>query len=132
MTSSLQDSGVSAFAADRHISAMTERTAKVSLPSITARPTAAEKARFRALAMRAGMSESALALVAIRSLLDPDGTSPPTASIAMERWSATIRSAVTTIRFAGLRPHQRSGLLSPQKGGPGGYRRTGETTHVVD
>lgn len=85
---------MSAFAADRHISVMTERTARASLPSITARPTAAEKARFRALAMRAGISESALALVAIRSLLDPDGTSPPTLSIAMERLAATDRITI--------------------------------------
>jgi hypothetical protein len=94
LTRSLQDSGVSAFAADRNISAMTEQTAKAALPSITARPTAAEKARFRALAMRAGLSESALALVAIRSLLDQNGTSPPTASIATERLAATDRITI--------------------------------------
>lgn len=85
---------MSAFAADRHISAMSEQSAKAALPSITARPTAAEKARFRALAMRAGMSESALALVAIRRLLDPDGKSPPTTSIAMERLAATDRITI--------------------------------------
>jgi hypothetical protein len=89
---------VSAFAADRHISDMIERTAKPSLPSITARPSAAEKARFRELAMRAGMSESALALVAIRTLLDPDGKPPQTTTTALERLAATDR---VTIR---LRP----------------------------
>src|SRR6266513_4392068 len=47
-----------------------------SLPSITARPLPVEKARFAQLAERAGMSESALALVAIRSLMDPDGKMP--------------------------------------------------------
>jgi hypothetical protein len=51
--------------------------ATVSLPSITARPSPAEKARFAQLAERAGMSESALALVAIRTLMDPDGKTPP-------------------------------------------------------
>jgi hypothetical protein len=40
------------------------------LPSITARPTRAEKERFATLAASRGMSESALALIAIRSLLD--------------------------------------------------------------
>ncbi len=42
------------------------------LPSITARPSANEKERFVALAARAGISESALALIAIRDVLDPD------------------------------------------------------------
>jgi len=46
------------------------------LPSITARPSAVEKARVAQVAERAGMSESALALVAIRSLMDPDGKMP--------------------------------------------------------
>jgi hypothetical protein len=40
------------------------------LPSITVRPTPAEKERFAALAASRGMSESALALMAIRSLLE--------------------------------------------------------------
>jgi hypothetical protein len=40
------------------------------LPSITARPTRAEKERFATLAASRGMSESTLALIAIRSLLD--------------------------------------------------------------
>lgn len=85
---------MSAFAADCHVSDMIERTAKASLPSITARPSAAEKARFRVLAMRAGISESALALVAIRSLLDPDGNSAQTASIATGRLAATDRITI--------------------------------------
>lgn len=40
------------------------------LPSITARPTLTEKERFATLAASRGMSESTLALIAIRSLLD--------------------------------------------------------------
>ena len=89
---------MSAFAADRHISHMSERIAKPSLPSITARPSATEKSRFRELASRAGMSESALALVAIRTLLDPHGKQPQATTAAMERLAATDR---VTIR---LRP----------------------------
>lgn len=85
---------MSAFAADHHIPDMSERTAQPSLPSITARPSAAEKARFRDLAMRSGMSESALALVAIRALLDRQGKPPQTTTAAMERLAATDR--VTT------------------------------------
>lgn len=90
----MQDSGVSAIAADRHASPMTERAAKASLPSITARPSVAEKAHFRSLATRAGMSESALALAAIRSLLDPDCNTPQTTTSAMERLAATDRITI--------------------------------------
>ena len=85
---------MSAIAADRCVSSMTERAAKVSLPSITARPSASEKERFRSLALRAGMSESALALVAIRNVLDPDGKTPPTMTSAMERLAATDRITI--------------------------------------
>jgi hypothetical protein len=45
------------------------------VPSITARPTADEKRRFAGLASSRGMSESTLALIGIRSLLDSNG--PP-------------------------------------------------------
>ena len=41
-------------------------------PSITARPSQSEKERFATLAARAGISESALALIAIRDVLNPD------------------------------------------------------------
>ena len=40
---------------------------------ITARASREEKARFATLAARAGLSESALAMIAIRRVLDPDG-----------------------------------------------------------
>ena len=73
---------------------MSERTTKASLPSITARPSAAEKARFTWLADRAGMSESELALLAIRSFIDPDGKTPPTITHAMERLAATDRMTI--------------------------------------
>jgi hypothetical protein len=43
-----------------------------ALPSITARPSHNEKERFATLAARAGISESALALIAICDVLAPD------------------------------------------------------------
>ncbi len=43
------------------------------LPSITARPTAEKKQRFASIAAARGISESKLALVAIRALLDSAG-----------------------------------------------------------
>lgn len=88
---------MSAFAADRLISSMTDRVVKASLPSITARPSAAEKARFTWLAERAGMSESALALMAIRNLLDPEGKTPLTPT-------GTPRAAATDRITIRLRP----------------------------
>jgi hypothetical protein len=42
-------------------------------PSITARPTLAEKERFAQLSASSGISESALALIAIRALLESNG-----------------------------------------------------------
>jgi hypothetical protein len=84
---------VSAFAAEAAY-VMTCRSARSPLPSITARPSAAEKARFAWLAERAGMSESALALMAIRTVLDPDGKVPPTATAAAETGAATDRITI--------------------------------------
>jgi hypothetical protein len=46
------------------------------LPSITARPTSAEKQRFTELAAARGLSESALALIAIRALLESNTAAP--------------------------------------------------------
>lgn len=85
---------MSAFAAQRHVSSTADRMTKASLPSITSRPSVAEKAHFRALAMRAGMSESALALVAIRTLLDPDGKASQTTTPTIERLTATDRITI--------------------------------------
>src|SRR5882762_3102835 len=67
-----------------------------SLPSITARPSPAEKARFAQLAERAGMSESALALVAIRTLINPDGKTPQATfgATKSERIRATDRITI--------------------------------------
>jgi len=65
------------------------------LPSITARPSPNEKERFAALAARAGISESALALIAIRDVLNPDakpiGDSEPPATLGPATDRITIR-----------------------------------------
>lgn len=50
----------------------TRRHARCFVPSITLRPSAEEKARFKLLAQHVGLSESALALNAIRALLERD------------------------------------------------------------
>ena len=52
--------------------ARTRRHARCSVPSITARPSPEEKARFKLLAQHVGLSESTLALNAIRALLERD------------------------------------------------------------
>lgn len=57
-------------AADRH--ARPARNGRLFGPSITARPSPEEKARFRLIARHAGLSEGELALRAIRLLLDRD------------------------------------------------------------
>jgi len=67
------------------------------LPSITARPSPNEKERFAALAARAGISESALALIAIRDVLNPDATPigeiepPPELGPATDRITIRLR-----------------------------------------
>jgi hypothetical protein len=73
---------VSAFAADRS-DPMSCRSTRLSLPSITVRVSADEKSWFATLARSRGLSESALALSAIRSVqdsgkLDPYATGPRT------------------------------------------------------
>jgi len=67
------------------------------LPSITARPAPNEKERFTALAARAGISESALALIAIRDVLNPDAKPiaesepPPALGPATDRITIRLR-----------------------------------------
>jgi hypothetical protein len=73
---------------------MTCSSARSPLPSITARPSAAEKQRFTWLAERAGMSESALALMAIRRVLDPGGKMPQTPTSAADTGAATDRITI--------------------------------------
>jgi hypothetical protein len=79
-------------------------TSSSSHPSITARPTHIEKQRFVEVAAARGISESALALIAIRSLLESNP--PPTDGAATEsrRQPATDR---ITIR---LRPGDHRAL----------------------
>lgn len=77
--------------------AMTCRFARSPLPSITARPSAAEKARFATLAATSGLSESALAMIAIRTVLDPDAAPvresvpPPARGPATDRITIRLR-----------------------------------------
>ena len=73
-------------------------------PSITARPTPAEKAQFAELAAARGISESALALIAIRALLDSNAPQPNAAGTESAPQPATDR---ITIR---LRPGDRHAL----------------------
>ena len=113
---------MSAFAADRQISSTNDRAAKASLPSITARPSAADKARFALLAERAGMSESALALLAIRRLLEPEATTTPPAA-ASARVAATDR---ITIR---LRP--RDGVAIARRASERGMKPSGYLAALV-
>ena len=84
---------MSAFAAEAAY-VMTCRSARSPLPSITARPSAAEKACFTWLAERAGVSESALALMAIRAVLDPDGKAPAVMNGPTETAVATDRITI--------------------------------------
>jgi hypothetical protein len=79
-----------------------------------------EKMRFRALALRSGMSESALALVAIRSLLGPDAKTSKTTATSMEHLAATDRITIrlrpgdgaVIARRAAARGMKTSGYLS--------------------
>jgi hypothetical protein len=73
---------------------MTCRSARSSLPSITARPSAAEKARFATLATASGLSESALAMIAIRKVLDPDAAPLHELVSAPARGPATDRITI--------------------------------------
>lgn len=73
-------------------------------PTITARPTADEKRQFAELAARSGVSESELALRAIRMMLSFN--SPPTGEM-----SPVKRNAPATDRFTiRLRPGDRTAL----------------------
>ena len=73
---------------------MTCRSTRSSLPSITARPSAAEKARFATLAAASGVSESTLAMIAIRRVLDPDAVLMRGSVPASARGPATDRITI--------------------------------------
>lgn len=80
------------------------------VPSITARPTAEEKRRFAELAASRGMSESTLALIAIRSVLESSATLPTHTQPADHDTPATDR---ITIR---LRPRDRLAISERASG----------------
>lgn len=88
-----QDSEVSAFAAEAAF-LMTCRSARSTLPSITARPSPDEKERFATLAAARGLSESALALTAIRAVMATDSSSLHQVSPTASREAATDRITI--------------------------------------
>jgi len=72
------------------------RTSRTQGLSITARPSPAEKARFSTLAHAVGISESRLALIAIRAFVDAEGRThgPAEYDPAAERVRATDRITI--------------------------------------
>ena len=70
-----------------------ERTTS-PIPTITARPSLDEKARFIELAGRLGVSESTLALTAIRVLLDSNQSTPNVLQPGADREPATDRITI--------------------------------------
>jgi hypothetical protein len=80
------------------------RASGTALASITVRPSAREKARFAMLAHAAGISESALALMAIRAFLEDEESSVAPWRGVQDREPATDR---LTIR---LRPGDRQAI----------------------
>jgi hypothetical protein len=99
-----QDSEVSAFCCTREAFFVNSNVPATRNPSVTARPTHAEKQRFVEIAASRGISESALALIAIRAVLESDGSAIGTESASSGRQPATDR---ITIR---LRPGDRLAL----------------------
>jgi hypothetical protein len=79
---------------------------KPTPPSITARPSAEEKARFAALAALSGLSEAALALKVIRTVLDGNDSPARTSAATAAREVASDR---ITIR---LRPGDGNAIAS--------------------
>ncbi len=75
---------------------MSCRATRTTLLSITARASAAEKARFTTLAHTAGISESRLALIAIRAFVGEDGRTQGAAAHnpSAERIRATDRITI--------------------------------------
>ena len=100
-----QDSEVSALCSTVVIVAVNSGHSNRRLPSITARPTPAEKQRFAELAAARGLSESALALIAMRALL----RSNTVASTAATQLMATREPATDRITIR-LRPGDRHNI----------------------
>jgi len=93
---------VSAICRNRDWRAVNDGTFKSTAPSITARPTPDEKRRFAEVAAKLQVSESALALIAIRTLLDSDVRDMPPRTSSSDPAIDRI-----TIR---LRPGDRSAI----------------------
>jgi hypothetical protein len=83
---------------------MNPNTRRSQRSSITARPMPEEKRRFAALAASRGISEAALALVAIRAVLESNGVAVPRSVVADRDAPAADR---ITIR---LRPGDRRAI----------------------
>ncbi len=82
--------------------AVNDGAPRLTAPSITARPTPEEKRRFAEVAVKLQVSESALALIAIRTLLDSDVCALPPRTSSSDPAIDRI-----TIR---LRPGDRSAI----------------------
>jgi hypothetical protein len=89
-----QDSEVSAFCCTRGTCLVNSSNPTARIPSITARPTLAEKERFAQVAASSGISESALALIAIRALLESNGPLASTTASESGRQPATDRITI--------------------------------------
>jgi hypothetical protein len=82
---------------------VSQSTSTSHKPSITARPTADEKRRFGELAARRDISESAIALIAIRALLDDNPIPVGAAIVSTERAPSTDRITIR-LRHVTLAP----------------------------
>jgi hypothetical protein len=86
---------VSAMCSNTGLCAVNDGASKATAPSITVRPTPPEKRMFAAVAAQRQMSESALALIAIRALLEsqsPDLLPNPSRSgPALDRITIRLR-----------------------------------------
>ena len=85
---------MSAFCCTRGTCLVNSTNPTARIPSITARPTLAEKERFAKLAASSGVSESALALIAIRALLESNGPLASTTEPESARQTATDRITI--------------------------------------
>ena len=86
---------MSAICSNTDWRAVNDGASKATAPSITARPTPQEKRLFAAVAAQRQMSESTLALIAIRALLDsqsPDlAPNPSNSGPALDRITIRLR-----------------------------------------
>ena len=85
---------MSAFCCTRGTCLVNSINPTARIPSITARPTLTEKERFAKLAAGSGVSESALALIAIRALLESTDPSASTTAPESARQAATDRITI--------------------------------------